>query len=73
LDEADRITPTYESAYMHAVLYGGLGERDQAFRASNAACDQKLSRAIWIKVDPDLDPLRRDSRFQALLHRIHVE
>lgn len=67
LDEADRVGHTYESAYMHAVLYASLGDKDAAFRALEAACSQKLSRAIWLKVDPDLDPLRQDRRFDALL------
>jgi hypothetical protein len=54
------------------MLYAALGDRDAAFRSLDAACDQKLSRAIWIKVDPDLDPLRKDPRFDALLHRIRL-
>lgn len=73
LDEADRTNPTYETAYMHAVLYGSLGEKDAAFKFLNAACDQRLSRAIWIKVDPDLEPLRQDPRFEVVLRRIQVE
>jgi DNA-binding winged helix-turn-helix (wHTH) protein/TolB-like protein/Flp pilus assembly protein TadD len=72
LDQADRVSHTYESAFMHAMLYAALGDRDAAFRSLDAACDQKLSRAIWIKVDPDLDPLRKDPRFDALLHRIRL-
>jgi DNA-binding winged helix-turn-helix (wHTH) protein/TolB-like protein len=72
LDEADRKNPTYESAYMHAVLEASLGDKDAAFRALDMACAQKLSRAIWIQVDPDLDPLRQDPRFAALLRRMRL-
>lgn len=72
LDQADRAARTYESAYMHAVLYASLGQNDAAFRALNAACAQKLSRAIWMKVDPDLDPIRQDPRFDALLRRVRL-
>ena len=72
LDEADRTGHTYESAYMHAVLYASLRDKDAAFRTLDNACDQKLSRAIWVKVDPDLDPLRQDPRFDALLRRIRL-
>jgi len=72
LDQADRAGHTYESAYMHAVLYASLGDKDAGFLALDHACDQKLSRAIWVKVDPDLDPLRQDPRFNALLRRLRL-
>ncbi|HMD49292.1 MAG TPA: winged helix-turn-helix domain-containing protein [Bryobacteraceae bacterium] len=72
LDRADRVAPTYESAYMHAVLNASLGDNDAAFQALEKACAQKLSRAIWIKVDPDLDPIRGDRRFDALLRRVRL-
>ena len=72
LDQADRVGRTYESAYMHAVLYASLGDANAAFRSLNQACMAKLSRAIWIKVDPDLDPIRQDARFGVLLRRLRL-
>lgn len=72
LERAESQSPTYESAFMRAVLYASLGDKDSAFRALDTACAQKLSRAIWMRVDPDLDPLRSDPRFDALLRRVRL-
>ncbi len=55
--------------YALAVLQASLGEKDAAFESLENACRQRLSRPIWMKVDPVLDPLRRDSRFRDLLRR----
>ena len=72
LERAETRNPTYESAFMRAVLAASLGDKDSAFRALDTACAQKLSRAIWMRVDPDLDPLRSDPRFDPLLRRVRL-
>jgi DNA-binding winged helix-turn-helix (wHTH) protein/TolB-like protein/Flp pilus assembly protein TadD len=72
LDQLDKQHLTYESDYMRAVLCASLGDKDAAFQSLDAAVSRRLSRAIWSRVDPDLDPLRRDPRFDALLHRVHL-
>ena len=57
--------------YASALIYAGLGERDQAFEWLNNAAD---SRASWlttlIKSDPRMDALRPDLRFQNILRRM---
>jgi len=72
LSQRDKERRTYESEYMRAVLLAGLGETDAALQSLDAAVARKLSRAIWMRVDPDLDPLRHDARFDALLRRVHL-
>ena len=57
---------------MRAVLLASLGDTDEAFQSLDAAISRKLSRAIWVRVDPDLDPLRHDPRFDAMLRRVHL-
>jgi TolB-like protein/thioredoxin-like negative regulator of GroEL len=56
--------------YEIALVYAGLGEKDDAFawlEKSFAVRDKGLT---YLKIDPCLDPLRSDSRFQDLVRRV---
>jgi TolB-like protein/tetratricopeptide (TPR) repeat protein len=56
--------------YEIALVYAGLGEKDEAFawlEKSFVARDKGLT---YLKIDPCLDPLRSDSRFQDLVRRV---
>jgi TolB-like protein len=56
--------------YEIAIVYAGLGEKDQAFdwlEKSYGAHDKGLT---YLKIDPCLDPLRSDPRFHNLLRRV---
>jgi len=56
--------------YEIAIVYAGLGEKDQAFdwlEKSFGAHDKGLT---YLKIDPCLDPLRSDPRFHNLLRRV---
>jgi TolB-like protein/Tfp pilus assembly protein PilF len=56
--------------YEIALVYAGLGKKDEAFlwlEKSFAARDKGL---IYLKIDPCLDPLRSDPRFQDLVRRV---
>ncbi len=72
LGRRDKERRTYQSEYMKAVLLASLGDIDGAFQSLDAAISRRLSRAIWMRVDPDLDPLRSDPRFYPLLRRVHL-
>jgi serine/threonine-protein kinase len=72
LERSDAKRRTYETEYMRSVLLASLGDKDAAFQQLETAVSRKLSRAIWMRVDPDLDPLRTDPRFDALLRRLHL-
>lgn len=54
-------------AYNAASVYATLGRRDEAFACLEAPVGQGLLDAAWVANDPDLDPLRADPRFAALL------
>jgi TolB-like protein/class 3 adenylate cyclase len=56
-------------AYLATILVG-LGETDQAFVALGQAYEQHSWYVTWWKLDPDLDPLRADPRFAALLKKV---
>ena len=53
-----------------AVIYAGLGDKDQAFACLEKAYELRDSGLVFLKVDPLFDPLRSDPRFQSLLRRI---
>jgi uncharacterized protein HemY len=55
-----------------AAFYAALGEKDEAFRELNEGYDKRESDLTWLKVDPQLDPLRDDPRFQELLKRLNL-
>lgn len=55
--------------YMVAVIYAGLGEKDQAFKwLEKAYADYSLLPGP-LRFDPRLDTLRNDSRYKDLLRR----
>jgi tetratricopeptide (TPR) repeat protein len=58
-------------AWPRAVLYGALGEKDEAFRLLDQAYAEGDPMLAVVKVDPRLDPLRDDPRFQDLLRRMN--
>jgi DNA-binding winged helix-turn-helix (wHTH) protein/TolB-like protein/Flp pilus assembly protein TadD len=62
----------YISPFMLAIFYTGAGENDKAFAALNQASDVHDPQLIWVKVDPELDPLHSDARFTELLQRLKI-
>jgi tetratricopeptide (TPR) repeat protein len=61
----------YVSPYAFAVIYLALGEKDQALDwLEKAARDHAGTLINLVKVDPYLDPLRGDPRFEALVSAI---
>jgi TolB-like protein/Tfp pilus assembly protein PilF len=62
--------PLRESSWVRAKAYVDLGDKDKAFAELNKAFDEKLSSLTWLKVEPQLDPLRDDPRYKDLLKRM---
>ena len=60
----------YVSPYFIALVYVGLGEKDQAFAWLEKAYQERHPYLILIKVEPVFDVLRSDPRFQDLVQRI---
>lgn len=62
----------YVSPFHFALIYVGLGDKDQAFVWLEKACDER-SDVLWdIKVSPKYDSLRSDPRFTDLLRCMHL-
>jgi TolB-like protein/DNA-binding winged helix-turn-helix (wHTH) protein/Tfp pilus assembly protein PilF len=51
-----------------ALMYVGLGEKDEAMKWLEKAYDEHFNPSILVR--PAFDPLRSDPRFQNLVHRI---
>ncbi len=60
----------YISPYLFAVVYTGLGDKEQTFAWLEKAFEDRSFWLIWLKVEPKFDSLRDDPRFQNLLRRI---
>ncbi len=61
---------THISSYDTAVIYIGLGRNDQALEGLENAHQEHSEWLRYIKVDPRLDPVRGDLRFEKLANQI---
>ncbi len=77
-DEATRILEQlkkiskrrYVPAYWLALVYAALKHTDEAFNWLNKAYSERSARLAFAKIDPRLDYLRSDTRFNDLLRRM---
>jgi serine/threonine-protein kinase len=72
LDEFTALTRDgkYASSYAIAVVYAGLGDRERALGALEAAVRERSHWLVWLKRDPRLDGIRSDPRFRALVKEV---
>jgi tetratricopeptide (TPR) repeat protein len=56
--------------YHFAILYAGLGDKDQAFARLEEAFERHAVDLFTLKVEPMFDSLREDARFTDLLRRV---
>jgi len=64
-------TQEYVSPYFIAIVYAGLGDKDQAFAWLEKAYQDRSTLMAQLKVEAFFDPLRSDPRFQDLLRRMN--
>jgi DNA-binding winged helix-turn-helix (wHTH) protein/TolB-like protein/Tfp pilus assembly protein PilF len=62
----------YVSPYFIAIIYAGLGERDQTFAWLEKAYQERHQLMTLIGVEPLFDPVRSDPRFVDLVRRIEL-
>jgi tetratricopeptide (TPR) repeat protein len=63
-------SPEPVSPFFIALVYTALGEKDAAFDWLNKAVTERSGSVRYLKIEPRLDPLRSDPRFDALLQRV---
>ncbi len=61
----------YVSPYLLATVYSNLGNVEDAFAKLDEASRIGDARMTWIGVDPQVDPLRSDPRFEGVLRSIN--
>jgi TolB-like protein len=62
------IPPTY-----FGMLYAGIGDRDRAMVWLNKACAERADGLTWLAVEPMMDDIRSDERFQELLEKLGLD
>jgi tetratricopeptide (TPR) repeat protein len=73
LDDLKRLRKgRYVSSYNDALLHAALGETDTAFDSLERATEERADWVACLNVDPRLDQLRPDPRFDALLRRVRL-
>jgi tetratricopeptide (TPR) repeat protein len=55
-----------------AYIQIALGEREAALQQLERAAEERDSDLLWLAVDPRVDPLRQEPRFQSLLKTLGV-
>jgi TolB-like protein/Flp pilus assembly protein TadD len=63
----------YVSSYYFAIAYNALDNKNQAFEWLEKAYRDREGRMTLIKVDPLLDGLRSDFRFEELMRRVGLD
>ena len=72
---ADVLAPSYQfprRPYHIALVYAGLGEADACFEWLERAFEQRDANMAHLAVDPVLDPVRADPRFERLVQRMRL-
>jgi serine/threonine protein kinase/TolB-like protein/Tfp pilus assembly protein PilF len=74
LEIAEKLTQEAREHYVPpssvAIVFSGLGDRDQAMTWLEKAIEERDPWLTSLKVHPAFDPLRSDPRFLNLLHRV---
>jgi DNA-binding winged helix-turn-helix (wHTH) protein/TolB-like protein/Tfp pilus assembly protein PilF len=68
--EAEESKQGLSIGFEMAEIFAQLGEKDQAFAWLERAYEQRSFMMLYLKVAPNLDPLRSDPRFADLLRRV---
>jgi len=56
--------------YNAACLFCVMGDYDRCFECLGKAVDNGFAHRVWLENDPDLEPIRKESRYGSLLERI---
>jgi TolB-like protein/DNA-binding winged helix-turn-helix (wHTH) protein/Tfp pilus assembly protein PilF len=63
-----RARPGYSNAAEIAMIYASFGDMDQAMNWLEKGYEERFNPGVLLR--PGFDPIRSDSRFQSLVHRI---
>jgi DNA-binding winged helix-turn-helix (wHTH) protein/tetratricopeptide (TPR) repeat protein len=60
----------YVSPYSLLVIHLALGPQERVFELLEQLYEERNDWLVWLKVSPELKPLRHDARFRNLLRRV---
>jgi tetratricopeptide (TPR) repeat protein len=73
VDELEALSKeTYVSPYFFAVIYSGLGQKEEAFGYLEQAVAERHPYLILTNVEPVFDNLRPDPRFASIIDKIGI-
>jgi eukaryotic-like serine/threonine-protein kinase len=58
--------------FFYALVYAGLGDKDQAFFWLEKSCDERFVRLVYLRVEAIWDPIRSDPRFAEIVRRVGI-
>jgi len=61
----------YVNPFEIGLIYIGLGQSEKAFQWLNRAYEERSDLLVYLRVDPRLDPVRSNPRFQELVRRMN--
>jgi len=67
----ERWQRTHIGAYDVVIIYAALGDKHKAFAWLERAYEDRTFFLMYLKVDPEMDPLRSDPRFQDFQRRMN--
>ncbi len=70
-DLEDLSRKKHASPYWQSLVYAGLGDHSSALAAIDRAYQSRDVALLWLNVDPRLDALRGDARFQRILREMN--
>jgi len=73
LEKLKKQTDPYVPAQNIATIYANLGDKDHAFEYLQKGFEEGSIYMSFIKLDPELDPIRSDPRFAELLHKMGLQ
>jgi Flp pilus assembly protein TadD len=61
------------SPFYLAMVHSGLGDKEEALKWLESACEERYNWMVWLGVEPMFENLRRAAPFEAMLRRIGLE
>lgn len=58
------------SLFLLALVYTGLGQKDEVFQCLEEAFEERTGWMVWLRSFPALDSLSDDLRYRDLLRRV---
>ncbi|MGH9938900.1 MAG: tetratricopeptide repeat protein, partial [Blastocatellia bacterium] len=61
------------SPFYLAMIHAGLGNKEQALRWLESACEERYNWVVWLRAEPMFESLRGEEMFIDLARRIGLE